>query len=100
MEPGRALLTALEQRLANSGVTVAAAQCFAVCNRPCTISLQAAGKWAQITGDLTLDNDLDAIVEAALVYASTTDGIIPWARTPMAFRRGAVARLPPPPPLE
>ncbi|MFC3639051.1 DUF1636 family protein [Camelimonas fluminis] len=97
VEPGRPLLAALEQRLADSGIVVRGVQCFAVCNRPCTIALQAPGKWNQIIGDLTLAGDVDAIVDAALIYARTPDGIIPWAQTPMAFRRGGVARLPPPP---
>jgi len=97
IEPGRALLAALAQRLAGGSVTVRGVQCFAVCNRPCTIALQAPGKWSHIIGDLTLAGDVDAIVEAALLYARTPDGNIPWAQTPMAFRRGGVARLPPPP---
>lgn len=96
-EPGGALAMALEQRLAGSGVTVRPVQCFAVCSRPCTIALQAPGRWSQIIGDLTLAGDIDAIVDAALVYARTPDGVIPWAQTPMAFRRGGVARLPPSP---
>jgi len=97
IEPGRTLLAALAQRLAGSSVAVRGVQCFAVCNRPCTIALQAPGKWSQIIGNLMLADDVDAIVDAALLYARTPDGIIPWAQTPMAFRRGGVARLPPGP---
>lgn len=96
-EPGRDLVAALQQRLAGSPVAVRAVQCFAVCNRPCTIALQAAGKWSLLTGDLTLERDIDAIVAVALIYAGTGDGIVPWAQTPMAFRRGGIARLPPAP---
>lgn len=97
IEPGRALLAALEQRLAGTEVTVRGVQCFAICNRPCTIALQASGKWSQIIAGLMLAQDVDAIVEAALIYAKTSDGVIPWGQTPMCFRRGGVARLPPPP---
>lgn len=95
IEPGRALLAELQQRLAGSDVTVQPVQCFAICTRPCTIALQAPGKWSQIFGDLALAQDIDAIVEATRIYAQTADGVIPWAQTPMAFRKGGVARLPP-----
>ncbi|MFC0284558.1 DUF1636 family protein [Camelimonas abortus] len=94
VEPGRALAAALEERLAGGGVPVEPVHCFAICRRPCAVALQAPGKWAVLAAGLSLD-DLDAIVAAALTYARTPDGIIPWAETPPPFRRGGVARLPP-----
>jgi predicted metal-binding protein len=97
-QPGQNLLPALEARLRGAGhhgVAVKAVNCLAVCKRPCTLALASKGKWTYVVGDLDADLHLDEIVDAALSYGLTDNGIIPWKERPMAFRKGVVARIPP-----
>ncbi|MDJ1158832.1 DUF1636 domain-containing protein [Chelatococcus sp. SYSU_G07232] len=97
-EPGRALVAALEERLAGgaaTGVVVTPVECLAVCSRPCTVALSGGGKWTYLVGDLDAEAHADDILAAAKSFAATDNGIIPWKERPQAFRKGVVARVPP-----
>ncbi len=93
--PGPALVQAIESRLRDDGVTVAAVDCLAVCKRPCTVALCGAGKWTYLIGDIDPDSHADEIVAAALSFAASDNGIVPWRERPPSFRKGVVARVPP-----
>jgi predicted metal-binding protein len=94
--PGRRLFDALAARLGSGGdVTVTPVECLAVCKRPCTIAVAAAGKWSYVVGDLDPESDADDVVTMALHYGTSADGIVPWRERPHSFRRGIVSRIPP-----
>lgn len=95
---GAALVDALRGKFAAAsahGVDVKPVECLAVCKRPATIALVGAGKWTYLVGDLTQAEHLDEIVEAALSYQRSENGIVPWKERPASFRKGVVARIPP-----
>ena len=96
-QPGLALAERLAAELAAKGSTIPVlpVECLAVCKRPCTIALSAAGKWTYLIGDLDTDTHLDEIVGAAEAYAASANGIVPWKERPQSFRKGVVARVPP-----
>jgi len=88
----------LRSRLKNAGagdVTVTPVECLAVCKRPCTVAVTAQEKWVYIIGDLDPAQHADEVVEAALAYQRSEDGIVPWKERPPTFRKSVVARLPP-----
>jgi predicted metal-binding protein len=95
---GRQLFDAVSE-LARGGaagpVTVTPVECLAVCKRPCTIALSGLGKWTCLVGDLDPERHAGDIVSAALAYAASDTGIIPWRQRPLSFRKGVVARVPP-----
>jgi predicted metal-binding protein len=96
--PGLELVDALREKFAAAsadGVDVRPVECLAVCKRPATIALVGAGKWTYLVGDLTEGAHLDEIVEAALSYQRSDNGIVPWKERPASFRKGVVARIPP-----
>jgi predicted metal-binding protein len=96
--PGRALLDAVTTALsagADATVAVRPVECLAVCKRPCTVALAGNGKWTYVIGDLDPTAHTGDVVAAALRYAVTTDGIIPWRERPQSFRKGVVSRVPP-----
>jgi predicted metal-binding protein len=96
--PGAELVPALRSRLKDAGaedVTVTPVECLAVCKRPCTVAVTAQEKWVYIIGDLDPAQHADEVVEAALAYQRSEDGIVPWKERPPTFRKGVVARLPP-----
>jgi predicted metal-binding protein len=92
--PGRLLFDAVANR-ARPGVTVTPVECLAVCRRPCTVALAGVGKWTCVVGDLDHALHADDVIAAALLYAASESGIIPWRQRPLSFRKGVVARVPP-----
>ena len=98
-QPGVELVAALEKRLREAGaadVGVEPVECLAVCKRPCTVAVTAAGKWTYLIGDLDPELDAEVIVAAVVSYQRSDHGIVPWRERPQAFRKGVVARVPPP----
>jgi predicted metal-binding protein len=96
--PGRLLLDAVTAGLravAECGVTVTPVECLSVCKRPCTIALAAPGKWTYVVGDLDHQQHVDDIINTAVRYGTTADGIIPWRERPQSFRKGVISRIPP-----
>lgn len=96
--PGKALFEALCMRLDGRGqdnVALRAVECLSVCKRPCTIALSAPGKWTYVVGDLDIEANAGDIIDAALKFAATPDGLIPWRERPLSFRRGVISRVPP-----
>lgn len=97
-QPGRGLADTLQARLQDRGqtsVTVTPVDCLAVCKRPCTVALAGADKWTYLIGDLDPDSHADEIVAAALSFAASENGIVPWRERPASFRKGVIARVPP-----
>lgn len=97
-EPGPRLVEALEAGLQERGhdrVVVTPVECLAVCKRPCTVALSAAGKWTYLIGDLYAEEHSQEIVAAALAFGASENGIVPWRERPASFRKGVIARVPP-----
>jgi predicted metal-binding protein len=96
--PGQALFDTLQRRLPfapGGDVALRAVECLSVCKRPCTVALSGPGKWTYVVGDLDVEANADDIVDAALKFAATPDGLIPWRERPKCFRKGVVSRTPP-----
>jgi len=98
VRPGAELVNLLQDRLNAAGagdVTVTAMECLAVCERPCTLAVTAAGCWSYIVGDLDPQAHAADIVETILAYRRSGNGIVPWAERAPCFKKGVVARVPP-----
>ena len=96
--PGAILAQSLNARLAElgaAGIKVREVECLAVCKRPSTIAMTAAGKWTYIIGDLLAKEHVNDIAAAALAFQRSANGIVPWAERPAPFRKGVIARVPP-----
>jgi predicted metal-binding protein len=96
--PGPELAEALRARLSAvdaRDVLVTPVECLAVCKRPSTVALVGSGKWTYLVGDLDTETHLEDIVESALAFQRSDNGIVPWKERPAAFRKGVVARIPP-----
>lgn len=96
--PGVELVEALAAEVArggHAGITVTPVECLAVCRRPCTVAFVGAEKWTHLVGDLDAEAHVGDIVTAALAFARSDDGIVPWAERPQSIRSGGIARVPP-----
>lgn len=92
---GRRLFEALQAAAAgHPDIDVAAAECFAVCDRPVTLAFQAAERWSYIVGDVG-EQDLPDILAAARAAAQSPHGVPAMDDRPPFFRKGVIARLPP-----
>src|ERR1700690_1331286 len=93
---GAGLFEALEARLAaETDIALRPIECLSVCKRPCTVALAAPGKWTYVVGDLDREANAADVIDAAIKFAATEDGIIPWRQRPKSFRTGVVSRTPP-----
>ncbi|MFG1420888.1 DUF1636 family protein [Roseixanthobacter liquoris] len=86
---------------ANGGATGAAGaiavkevRCLSNCKRALSAALVRTGGWSYVFGDLSPDSAADLLTGAAL-FATSTDGILPWRGRPDSLKRGMIARIPP-----
>jgi len=77
-----------------SDVIIEGVECLSVCKRPCTIAFTDQNKWTYVYGDFSAENSAEKILECAMLYAHTADGLIPWKERPDALKKGVIARLP------
>lgn len=96
--PGLRLIEILSARLEDDGIDIVlqAVDCLAVCKRPATISFVAPGKWTYVIGDVDVDAHVDDVIAAARAYAESETGVVAWKQRPIFFRKGVIARVPPP----
>ena len=71
-------------------------ECMTGCNRACTVTFQAAGKYLYYFGDLAADAETaEHILECAQLHAATPDGTLLRNDRPARLRNGILARIPP-----
>ena len=81
-------------QLAN--VRIRGVECMTGCNRACTVTFQAAGKYLYYFGDLAADAETaEHILAGAQLHASTPDGTLLRNDRPARLRNGILARIPP-----
>ncbi|MFD1982830.1 DUF1636 family protein [Mesorhizobium newzealandense] len=89
-------LLAQDARRAASGedVRVFSVECLGNCKRRLSAAILRDGCWSYVFGDLTATSGAD-LVSGAKLFATSTDGLIPWRGRPDSLKRGLVARIPP-----
>lgn len=77
-------------------VHIRGVECMTGCNRACTVTFQAAGKYLYYFGDLTADTETaEHILACAQLHATTLDGTLLRNDRPARLRNGILARIPP-----
>lgn len=90
-----ALLADDTRRAALGGnVRVRAVECLGNCKRRLSAAILRDGCWSYVFGDLSIASGADLIAGAEL-FATSSDGLIPWRGRPDSLKRGLVARIPP-----
>lgn len=89
-------LLAEDTRNAASGedIRVRTVECLGNCKRRLSAAILRDGCWSYVFGDLTTASGAD-LVAGAKLFATSTDGLIPWRGRPDSLKRGLVARIPP-----
>lgn len=93
--PGALLAEATRNAAAETFVKVQQVACLGNCKQRLSAALLRDGCWSYVFGNLTVDSGPDLIAGATL-FATATDGVLPWRGRPDALKRGLVARIPPP----
>lgn len=91
---GARLADATRSAAANQDIAVRSVECLGNCKRRLSAALLRDGSWSYIFGDLTTSSG-DDLVAGAKLFATSTDGLIPWRGRPDSLKRGLVARIPP-----
>lgn len=91
---GEHLAQATQRAAAGENIRVRQVECLGNCKRRLSAALLRDGCWSYVFGDLTLDSGPDLITGAKL-FATATDGILPWRGRPDSLKRGLIARIPP-----
>ncbi len=91
---GERLGDAVRDLARGTGIAVRQVECLGNCKRRLSAGMLREGCWSYVFGDLTLDSAADLIVGATL-FATSTDGLLPWRGRPDCLKRGLVARIPP-----
>jgi predicted metal-binding protein len=76
-----------------AGVRVQSVQCLANCKRSLSAAILRRGEWSYVFGDLTPDNAAD-LIDGAKLFATSTNGLMPFRGRPEALKRGLISRVP------
>lgn len=89
-------LLAEDTRRAASGenIRIRSVECLGNCKRRLSAAILRDGCWSYVFGDLAVTSGAD-LVAGAKLFATSTDGLIPWRGRPDCLKRGLVARIPP-----
>jgi predicted metal-binding protein len=90
---GETLGNAVRELAQDTEITVRQVECLGNCKRRLSAAMLREGCWSYVFGDLTQENAPDLIAGATL-FATSTDGVMPWRGRPDCLKRGLVARLP------
>ena len=91
--PGE-ILAAAARDAAGEAIRVCQVECLGNCKRRLSAAILRDSCWSYVFGDLAIDSGHDLIAGARL-FATSTDGLIPWRGRPDSLKRGLVARIPP-----
>lgn len=87
----------LHQAAGPDPVRIAAVTCLANCERGCSASLSAPGKWSYLVGGLRPEQAADLLAYAR-AYAAAATGTVLRSGRPAALAQAIVGRVPPPGP--
>ncbi|MGB3386720.1 MAG: DUF1636 family protein [Pseudaminobacter sp.] len=91
---GQRLGESTSQAARDTNIRVRQIECLGNCKRRLSAAFLRDGSWSYVFGDLTPDSGPD-LVAGATLFATSTDGILPWRGRPDSLKRGLVARIPP-----
>ena len=91
---GELLADDTRRAAADDSIRVRTVECLGNCKRRLSAAILRDGCWSYVFGDLTPTSGAD-LVTGAKLFATSTDGLIPWRGRPDSLKRGLVARIPP-----
>lgn len=94
LRAGEALAEGARRAASGENIHVRTVECLGNCKRRLSAAILRDGCWSYVFGDLAETSGAD-LVTGAKLFATSTDGLIPWRGRPDSLKRGLVARIPP-----
>jgi len=91
---GELLADDTRRAASDENIRIRTVECLGNCKRRLSAAILRDGCWSYVFGDLTVASGAD-LVTGAKLFATSTDGLIPWRGRPDSLKRGLVARIPP-----
>ena len=91
---GELLAQDTRRAASDENLRIRTVECLGNCKRRLSAAILRDGCWSYVFGDLTAASGAD-LVTGAKLFATSTDGLIPWRGRPDSLKRGLVARIPP-----
>ena len=91
---GELLADDTRRAASDENIRIRTVECLGNCKRRLSAAILRDGCWSYVFGDLTMASGAD-LVTGAKLFATSTDGLIPWRGRPDSLKRGLVARIPP-----
>ena len=91
---GELLAEDTRRAASDENIRIRTVECLGNCKRRLSAAILRDGCWSYVFGDLTATSGAD-LVTGAKLFATSTDGLIPWRGRPDSLKRGLVARIPP-----
>lgn len=91
---GELLADDTRRAASSDNIRIRTVECLGNCKRRLSAAILRDGCWSYVFGDLTATSGAD-LVTGAKLFATSTDGLIPWRGRPDSLKRGLVARIPP-----
>ena len=91
---GELLAQDTRRAASDENLRIRTVECLGNCKRRLSAAILRDGCWSYVFGDLTVASGAD-LVTGAKLFATSTDGLIPWRGRPDSLKRGLVARIPP-----
>jgi len=91
---GELLAEDTRRAASDENIRIRTVECLGNCKRRLSAAILRDGCWSYVFGDLTAASGAD-LVTGAKLFATSTDGLIPWSGRPDSLKRGLVARIPP-----
>ena len=89
-----AILAENTKTASGAEIRVRSVECLGNCKRRLSAAILRDNCWSYVFGNLSTASGPDLIAGAKL-FATSTDGLIPWRGRPDSLKRGLVARIPP-----
>ena len=93
--PGSLLVEDTRRAAAGTGVAVRHVGCLGNCRGGLSAAIFRTGCWSYVFGGLGPESGAD-LVAGARLFATSTDGFMPFRARPESLKRGLVARIPNP----
>lgn len=94
LRAGEALAEDARRAASGENIHIRTVECLGNCKRRLSAAILRDGCWSYVFGDLAATSGVD-LVAGAKLFATSTDGLIPWRGRPDSLKRGLVARIPP-----
>ncbi len=93
---GALLAAALREAADGTGVAIQEMPCLFNCSQHCSIHLRAPGKIGYVLGRFEPTAEAaQAIVDYALAYAASDEGVVPYRQWPEGVKGHFIVRVPP-----